>query len=268
LISLRKRLILTYSLFVSVALFILTAGINIFAGIIFDKFVINTIDARNSEIVRSVSELYNPIRRDFDIDTLEAVGMLFAHEGYIIDIEDTDMGLIWDARDMDMRHCVEVLNEINNRMKIQHGIKSELQNTSFPIIYHNNTIGMVNIATVGPIFYSEAEGQFLTSLNKLLIGAGVFFIVISIGISVVLAFGIARPVNAASAAARKIASLYKAGLPSDDGASGAALVGAGLIENYQTDELAELSKSINELARELAESERRQKQFTSDIAHE
>jgi signal transduction histidine kinase len=260
-ISLRNRLILTYSVFISIALFILTAGINIFAGMIFDKFIMDTIEERSGEIVRTVGELYNPIEKNFDRDTLEAVGMLFVHDGYIIDVEDAGMVTLWNARDMNMGHCVEVLNEINNRMKTRYGVNSELQNRSFPIKYHGANVGVVNIATVGPIFYSETQGQFLTSLNRLLIAAALFFIIISVGISVILAFSIAEPVKAASGAARKIASFYKLG-------GGKELYSTSLIEDYKTHELSELSKSINSLARELAESERRQKQLTSDIAHE
>ncbi|MDR3301372.1 MAG: HAMP domain-containing histidine kinase [Spirochaetaceae bacterium] len=260
-ISLRKRLILTYALFISAALFILTAGLNIFAQKIFESFVKDTIKTHNREIVDAISELYNPIQQTFDRVALESIGMLFMHDGYIVDVESADTVSLWDARTMDMQHCVEVVQDISRRMKTQHGIDSELQNTSYPLTYHGITIGQVNIATVGPFFYTESEGKFLASLNRLLIIAACVFIILTVCVSILLGASIARPINAASKAARQIASFYASG-------STQRTLKTTIREDYKTLELTELSKSINELSAELADSERRQKQLTSDIAHE
>jgi signal transduction histidine kinase len=260
-IGLQKRLILTYSLFISVSLFILTAGINIFSEKIFENFVRDTIKAKNNEIVTAVSELYNPLENNFDITLLEVIGMLFVHDGYIIDVEGSGDIPVWNARAMDMRHCVNILNEINTRMKKQYGVNSELQNTSYPIKYHDTTVGQVNIATVGPFFYTEAQGQFLSSLNRLLVVTAFIFIVLSVIVSVIFGISIATPINRASEAARNIAVFYAS-------AGNRGELKINIKENYKTRELKELSKSINALARELADGERRQKQLTSDIAHE
>jgi signal transduction histidine kinase len=260
-ISLKKRLILTYALFISIALFILTAGINIFAGKIFENFVQNTSRRRNNEIVEALGELYNPLQNNFDMAALEAIGMLFVHEGYIIDVESIDNTSIWNARDMNMEHCVTVLNEISHRMETRYGVSGELQSNSYPVIYRGMTVGQVNIATVGPFFYTEADGQFLESLNRLLFIAFFLFIVLSVIVSVILGTSIAVPINRASGAARHIADYYA-------NKYNRVSLAINIKENYRTSELKELSKSINELSLELADSERRQKQLTSDIAHE
>jgi signal transduction histidine kinase len=76
---------------------------------------------------------------------------------------------------------------------------------------------------------------------------------ISIALSLLLAAAIARPVRKASAAARNIAG---------------GNLEARVDDNYKTSELHELSASINSMASELAEAERRQKQLTADVAHE
>jgi signal transduction histidine kinase len=252
LMKLRSRLIVTYTLFMSLALLALTLVINIFAGKMFEKFVRGAIGERSAEIVRAVSDLYNPMSRSFDIPRLEAVGMLFVHEGYVIDVED-GIGVVWDAREMDMRHCVAALREIEARMESRYGMRGELQNKDYPVLYMGETVGMVNIATYGPFFYSENESEFLSSLNRLLAALAGLFIVVAASLSIPLAVSISRPVIRAGEAARQIAL---------------GNLGVRLDETDKTRELAGLALSINGMAAALEESERRQKQLTADIAHE
>jgi signal transduction histidine kinase len=251
-ITLKNRLIVTYTLFVSLALLALTLIMNVFAGKMFQKFVRAAIQERSAEIVRAVSELYDPMSMTFDISRLEAIGMLFVHEGYVIDVENSD-GVIWDAREMDMQHCVAALHEIETRMENRYGLRGELQNISYPVWYGGRVTGMVNIATYGPFFYSENESEFLSSLNRLLVALTVLFIVISAALSILLAVSISRPVIEAGEAAREIAN---------------GNLAVRLDETDKTKELAGLALSINGMAAALKEAERRQKQLTADIAHE
>jgi signal transduction histidine kinase len=260
-ISLQKRLALTYSVFLCAILASLAVVANIVTENFFKKFVTQTIDAKNKEIVRAVYELYNPWEKQFPLPTLEAVGMLFMHDGFVIDLENPEGKKIWDARAMDMEHCVLALQKINERMRVTHGIHSELRNIDFPLYFGEEMIGTVYIASVGPFFYTEAQSEFISQLNKLLAASALVFIMISISISVVLAATLARPIKAASGAARAIAEHYRRGNTRGD-------LKISLKEGYYTAELSELSRSINELSCELAEAERRQRQLTSDIAHE
>jgi signal transduction histidine kinase len=257
--KLKSRLIVTYALFTSLALLALAVCVNVFVGKMFEKFVRSAIEARSAEIVRAVSELYNPMSRSFDIPRLEAIGMLFVHEGYVIDVESEMDGVwnkVWDAREMDMRHCVEALREIEARMESRYGLRGELQSRSYPIPQGTADAGMVgavNIATYGPFFYSENESDFLSLLNSLLVAFTAVCIVMVAGLSVPLAVSIARPVARAGEAAGQIAG---------------GNLAVRLDEADKIYELAGLARSINGLAGALEEAGRRQKQLTADIAHE
>jgi signal transduction histidine kinase len=134
--------------------------------------------------------------------------------------------------------------------------------------YGGRTAGTVTIETYGPFFYTETETQFLGSINRVLIAAGIFFTLLSIIISIPLARTIARPIVKAGEAARQIAKAYRGGGESGPQNPGVQLGAVKLDDRYKTKELAELSRSINELSGELGEGERRQKQLVSDIAHE
>jgi signal transduction histidine kinase len=260
-ISLKNRLALTYALFISLALGILTFTINIFTGLIFTDLIKENIARKSKEIVRDIGDRYDPLSRSFDTLSIETMGMYFVHEGYIVTVEDDGGNLIWDARSCDMQQCMDVINGIVNRMEDRFRLNGALRKEQYPIAYSGKTIGAVTIETYGPFFYSETETKFLTSINRLLLVAGIMLTLISIGISIAFSRAIARPVKKAGEAARQIAKIHSGGMNPERRV-------IRIPDQYKTRELAELSRSLNELAAELEEAERRQARLSSDIAHE
>jgi signal transduction histidine kinase len=260
-ISLNNRIALTYALFISLALGVLCFIINLFAGIFFSALVKDNIAAKSKEIVRMVTEQYNPMNRTFNTTTIESMGMHFVSEGYIVTVEDGSGYPVWDARSCDMRHCTDVLQDISARMEGRFSTPVSMRLDTYPIIFGNRNAGTVIIETYGPYFYSETEEKFLSTINRLLFIAVVVLIAVSVIISAALSRTIAKPIQRAGEAAQKIAQNYSGSMESRHPA-------VRIPDQYKTRELAALSRSINTLAGELEESERRQKQLTSDVAHE
>jgi signal transduction histidine kinase len=261
-ISLKHRLTLTYVLFISLALVVLTFIVNQFTRQIFTGLIKQNITEKSSDIVRAITEQYNPNSRNFDIVTIEAIGMYFVHEGYIMTVSDEKGNFIWDARSHNMRECAEVLETIAARMERKFRISGSFQNQQYPINYAKQPVGNISIETYGPFFYSEAEALFLSSVNRLFVIAGLAFVLLSVVISILLSRTIARPILKAEEAARQIATFHSLG------GSNRQNLKIRLHDQYKTKELSGLSRSINELANELEEGERRQRQLISDIAHE
>jgi signal transduction histidine kinase len=266
-ISLQNRLALTYTLFIGAALGVLTLAINLFTGITFNMLIKENISGKSEEIVRTIGELYNPMRGNFDSPTVEAIGMYFVHDGYIVTVKDEWGKPVWDARSCDMRQCKEVINDIASRMERNFRLNGGMMEQRYPVQYNGGTVGEVSIETYGPFFYSETETQFLTSINRLLLVAGLILALLSAGISLALSRSITKPVIKAGEAARRIAQVHTPRAGHSGGANPEGLV-IRIDDRCKTRELQELSRSINELAAELEEGERRQKQLTSDIAHE
>jgi signal transduction histidine kinase len=265
-ISLQNRLALTCILFIGAALGVLTLAINLFTRITFNTLVKENISERSEEIVRAIGGLYNPMTGSFDSFTVEAMGMYFVHEGYIVTVKDGRGETVWDARSCDMQQCREVINDIAFRMERNFRLNGGIRKQGYPVQYGGRTAGEVIIETYGPFFYSETETQFLSSINRLLLVAGCILALLSAGISLALSRSITKPVLKAGEAARRIAQAHGAWAVRS-GADPEGLV-IRIDDRYKTRELQELSRSINELAAELEEGERRQKQLTSDIAHE
>ncbi|MDR1566280.1 MAG: HAMP domain-containing histidine kinase [Treponema sp.] len=252
-ISLKNRLALTYALFTGLILTLLTLAANRFSTARFAALVRQTIAERSTDIVRTISEQYNPLTGNFNKDSIEAMGMFFVHEGYIVTVKTPEGVPVWDARSCDMEQCAQVIGDITERMEGKLGIQGALQMRRYPVGFNGRTVGFVDIETYGPFFYTEAETSFISSVNRLLITVGALFIILSAGVSVVLSGTLARPILKAGEAARLIAR----------GNTSVRMPGT-----YRTRELWELSRSLNELAEELEEGERRQKQLTQDISHE
>ncbi|MDR3167077.1 MAG: HAMP domain-containing protein [Treponema sp.] len=252
-LSLKNRLILTYGLFISLSLLCLSILINRFAGNIFAEFIRANIKAQCEEIVRSVTDQYDPATEKFDLATLQAMGMYFVHQGYIISVTDREERIIWDARSCDMQQCSMVMYEISQRMETEHRLNGSLRYDLYPLYYGQIPIGQISIETYGPFFYNEAESGFLLTLNRFLFVAGLIFTLLGVFISIILAAAISRPILTAARAARRIAGgNFSTRIP----------------DNYRTRELGELSRAVNELAEELEKGERWQKRLTGDIAHE
>jgi signal transduction histidine kinase len=260
-ISLQNHLALTYTLFISGALGVLTLAINLFTGVRFNALIKENISRKSEEIVRIIGDLYHPMKGGFDSPTVEAMGMYFVHEGYIVTVKDAQGELVWNARSCNMQQCVEVINRIASRMEQQFRLNGGMQQQQYPVYYNGKTVGTVNIETYGPFFYSETETQFLTSINRLLLIAGLIIALLSAGIAFGLSRSIAKPVLNAAVAARAIARVHSGGTTAERPV-------IRIQDQYKIEELQALSRSINELAAELEAGERRQKQLSADIAHE
>jgi signal transduction histidine kinase len=260
-ISLKNRLILTYAAFVTGALLVLTVIINLSVEAVFANLARDNIREKSAEIIQTVTGQYNADSAGFDAASLAALGMYFVHNGYIVTVEDPEGEIVWDARSADMLHCTAVLNDIAERMESRYRLNGAIQNQCYPLTYMKKPIGSVRIETYGPFFYSEAEFGFLATINRVLLAAGITFTLLVAAVSVFLSAGISRPILRASEAARQIAGEHSGAAPGEG-------TPVRIRDNYRTKELHELSRSINDLAEELEEGERRQKQLLCDVAHE
>lgn len=251
--SLRTRLIVTYSVAVGALVLALGVVTNGIVDNLFLSFAKENITAHSELIVDSLSDQWNPETNTFKIEPLQALGMNFVHQGYIVSIADAQGVPIWNARTCDMDQCQIVISDIEQRMANQQQYVGELQRVTYPLTHNGQKIGEVTVETYAPFFYSQSESNFIDALNRLLIFATVALVVIVVVASVFLAGSLARPLGRVVGASQEIA-----------GGDLTARVG----ESYKTKELNELAQSIDELANALEEGERYSRRLTSNIAHE
>ena len=259
-ISLKNRIALFYALFTCLALIVLTIIVNHFTHVIFNNLVMENIERRRMEIAAAIGDQYQPAGRRFNTANIAAMGMGYAEEGFYISLEDETGRRVWDSSGHGQRpHGMHGMRRPMGRMIRQ----SSMSRQQFPVHHGNRRIGTVNIETISPLFYSEAESRFISSVNNVFMITGLFFIALSIVISIILSGTIAQPILKAGRAARTIAHVF-----SRSTFSGKEHTTIRINDNYRTRELADLSRSINCLAEELEKRECRQNQLTGDIAHE
>lgn len=99
---------------------------------------------------------------------------------------------------------------------------------------------------------AEAQAMFDEAVTTVFLGAAVIAILISVGLAVLLAARLTRPLRSMARAAERIAN----------GDYRARVTGAGPAE------LASLSESFNRMASSLADQERQRKEFIANAAHE
>ena len=270
-ISLKNRLTLTYAFFISLTIGILILLINIFVTMVFDNFIRENISSRSGEIVSIIAEQYNQGRRSFDINSIRAIAMYFSQQGYLLTLEDEFGNLIWDSPSLPMMSMGP--HHGNTRGGSRRGgmwgvnpnvnLFPEIYREQYPVNVGNTRVGTLRIETLAPFFYSDTESRFLISLNQILFSAWIILTLLSIAVSFFLSRSIAQPIQKAKEAAKLIAETYNSNTLQFNSKEGVRIN-----ESYKTKEIAELSSSINILAQELEEGERRQRQLTSDIAHE
>jgi signal transduction histidine kinase len=251
--SLRSRLALTYALFVGILVLALGLTSALVINQLFRQMVRQNVQEQSERIVVSMSRQYNESIGDFDLISVENLGMEYVHQGYVITVLDSADGILWDARACDMEQCAETIQSISDRMRQAEGTSGEFTTTRYPLLSASQQVGSVIVEAYEPYFYSENEATFLDGFNRFMLIAGAIALLLVIILSVALAQAMARPVRQAATAARRIAE---------------GDFETRIKERSTIHELHELDASLNELAATLEDGERWQKRLTSDIAHE
>jgi len=220
----------------------------------FKDYVANHQQKAAQQIVKSISVQYDAIADSWNTDFIHTIGMYALYDGYIVKVYDKDGNSLWDAETCDMDLCVQVMEEISRRMRTEYpGINGKFTTATFPLRQGEHEIGSVSIGYFGPFFLSEEDFLFLDSLNRILIGIGVFSLLIAAITGIFLARHLSRPILKTVEMTRDIA----------DGK-----YSARIRESTGTREVDQLIGSINHLAQSLEKQERLRRQLTADVAHE
>ncbi|MCL2609414.1 MAG: ATP-binding protein [Treponema sp.] len=262
--SLRSRMILSYSLFVCFFLAILGLLTNRFALGLFGNFVNDNADRQSLEIAESLSEQYLPETGGFDLAALRIIAMQADQRGFFLIMEDAAGRTLLDTqrfpeqnrmRMQQMHRQMHGRNGMSGRMSPQNLPipEADYRELSFPLLHGGTEVGTVRIRTATHFLLDEGQLAFIEALGRLLLYMGIAFALLSIPVTCILANGLSRPILRASGAAMRMAGgNWKIRLQ----------------ESGNIREIGELSGALNHLARALQEGELRQKRLTVDVAHE
>ena len=281
-VSLRLRMILTYSLLVCLFIFLMGLVVNRFALSLFHGFVREGALETGRQAAALVAEQYSPETESFDLAALRIIATDHARRGYFLTVENSAGFAIWteeDPRAFGMMHGM--MHEMpetrrgmmrgsarwrnwgtpggnggRGRMPFADSHEPDERNPGglvFPITDGGRNVGRVTVETRAHYAFDENQLAFVSSLNRFLLLAGIAFAVLSVAVTALLANALSMPIlTAARAAARMAGGDRSARVP----------------ERHRTRELGELSSSLNRLAVALEEGDARQRRLTADVAHE
>jgi signal transduction histidine kinase len=252
--SLKTKLSLSIALVVLLTVALISLLANFFIGSQFKGYITTQQEKTTRDIVNSISLQFDKETGAWDEDFIHTIGMYALYDGYIVKVYDLQDQTVWDAEACDMRLCTEVMDDITHRMMSEYPeLNGKFTSKSFPAIQNSEIVGTVNISYYGPYFLSEDDFQFLDSLNRILVGIGIFSLMVSILSGFLLAKRLSDPIHKTVGVTKQIS----------DGDYDAR------IENEtSTKEVDELIGAINHLADTLEKQEKLRKQLTADVAHE
>lgn len=252
--SMKAKISSTIAIIVLLTVAIISFLSNYFVNQKFADYITKQMELKAQIISSSLSQQYTSLTRKWDMNYIHTIGMFSLYEGYLLRVYDVEKNVLWDAQAHDMSLCVQIMDDISERMRIKYPqIEGEITSTDYPLIQAGKTIGFVSVSYYGPYFLSENDFRFLDSLNKILIMIGSISLVISILIGHMLAKRISSPIFKTVDATKEITE---------------GNYGIIIEEETGINELNLLIHSINHLSGSLEHMELLRKQLTEDVAHE
>jgi signal transduction histidine kinase len=253
-LSLRTKLTISYISITLISVFLISIITNLLLDKHFKEYVIKNQDHKNEEIASLVSQQFKP-GEGWDIDSIEDICISALGQGMIIKVEDPSGDVIWDARLHDNSLCEQMLHHMEQNMSSRYpNWEGGYVENVYPVVSDKlGKVGTVIIGYYGPYYFSDSDLAFIYTMNRLLVGVGVFSLVLSLFLGWIMSKRLSTPISRAIATARMISKGY---------------FNDRITEKSNTKETAQLTETINNLAEVLEKQEALRKQLTADVAHE
>jgi heavy metal sensor kinase len=251
---LRTRLSLNIALVALLTVALISVSSNIFINRQFEDYIAKQQRQRVEEILSHLNQQYDAATESWRLDFLHAIGMHALYDGYIVKVYDLQGETLWDAEICDMSACTRMIDDISRQMQGRYpDITGGFTTKDSNLTSNGKKIGEASVAYFSPYFFDENDFHFLKALNTVLLGSGVFSLLLAVVAGCFLARHMSNPIRKTAQVAKQM--------------SGGDYI-VRIEEKTSIEELDELMRSVNHLARSLGEQENLRKQLTADVAHE
>lgn len=250
--TLVKRLSLSYILIAVISVLLISILTNIFLQKQFKNYCIQVHESKSEDIVAAIDNVYTPEEK-WNKNIIENVGVNALNSGLIVTVKDSLGNIVWDANSYNGGQCSDIISHMSENMqKLNHNWSGGFTKKEYPLYHSAKQIGTVEIGYYGPVYFSDNDLMFLSTLNKIFISVGIFSLCLALILGLLIARGISKPI---------LRVIDKAGLISE-----------GNYENIEEQsnivEINKLISSINNLSKNLNKQEKLRKRLTGDVAHE
>lgn len=242
-------IVLTVALFILISVFA-----NFFLKNQFQQYILSKQQQAIGNVVTSITQQYNGFGGFWNSVGLETAGMNALDQGLIIRVYNNQRAAIWDARTHNNGMCISIIQHMSQNMESYNAnFQGGYIEVSHPIVVGGAQVGTVDIGYYGPYYFSDSDLAFLNSLNSLLFWAAIGSLAACLILGTIMAKNLSRPIARVIRTAGDIAG---------------GDYHARTHEQSSTQEIVELTDSINALAGSLEKQEALRKRLTSDVAHE
>jgi signal transduction histidine kinase len=218
----------------------------------FREYVLLKGENASKSIVNDLERSYKDLGK-WDISAVKDIGSEALDIGFIINIEDNDKEVIWDAHEYDLYRCENVIHSMSEHMRMNFPAwKENYTVNKYDIIVNDKSVGTVSIGSY-PDYYSENDVLYLKTLNKVLIYSSFIALIASIIVGFLVTNNIVRPISKVEKTTKDISK---------------GNYNQRIEEKVDTIELDNLIISINDLAKSLQRQEEIRKNLTKDVSHE
>ncbi|HEY9062733.1 MAG TPA: ATP-binding protein [Pseudobacteroides sp.] len=251
--SLRVKLSFSYAIVALISVVLIMAITNLFLDKYFREYVKYNQEQKNKDVISSISHQYRNSGK-WDMEMIETIGVRALENGLIIKLKDINGRMIWDATVHNNGMCQRIIEHMAQNVSSRY---PHMKGTYTEIPYGVNSgftkVGEVQIGSYGPYYLSDNDLAFINTLNKLLIGIGIFSMLFSLVLGSIIARRLSSPISRVIRSAQSIAKGY---------------FSDRVLERSNTKEICQLTSTINNLAGTLEKQEILRKRIGADVAHE
>jgi len=251
--SLAQKISVSFILVILICVTLISTLSNIFVEKHFEEYIIDKQEKKNNDLVYSICQLYKG-DKNWEVNTIENLGVTALDEGMVIKIKDIDGIVIWDATVHNNGLCTQMIEHMGKNMASKYpDLNGGYAEKKYNITSVSNIVGTLEIGYYGPFYFNDSDLSFINGINKIILGVGAFSLIISLIVGSIISRRISNPISKVIDKTKLISDGY---------------FGDRINEKSNTKEISQLIKSINDLASSLEKQDKLRKRLTSDVAHE
>lgn len=251
--SLRTKLSLSYISITMLLVFLISLFTNVFLEKHFQNYVKRQQEQKNNEIVVLIGQQYKGDNK-WEKAVIEDIGINALENGMILKVKDIEGNIIWDATVHNSGLCTEMLSHMAKNMESRYrNFKGGYVQSQYAVAQNLKQVGVVEIGYYGPFYFSDSDLAFINSINRMLVGIGLFSMLLALIFGAFMAKRLSYPISRVITAAQMIAKGY---------------FGHRIVEKSSTREIEQLTSTINNLAETLEKQDTLRKRMSADVAHE
>jgi signal transduction histidine kinase len=250
---LRTKLSISYIVVILLLVSLIFLFTNVFLEKHFQNYIMQQQEERNKEVVALISQQYKGDNNQ-DSDVIEDIGINALENGMIVKVKDLQGKIVWDATVHNSGMCSEMLSHMAENMESRYrNFNGKYVENTYFLVKGSQKLGVVEIGYYGPYYFSDSDLDFINSINKMLIGIGLFSMLFALAFGTFMARRLSYPISKVIRSSQIIAK---------------GDYGDRIVEESSTKEIGQLTSAINNLAQTLENQETLRKRMSLDVAHE